>query len=421
MEGKRFIRTLKLTNFLSYGPNSPEIELGPLNVVIGPNASGKSNLIEAISLLKAAPVDLTAPVREGGGVSEWLWKGARQQSGAGIDATIFYPEGPVALRHRLQFNEVGQRFELEDEAIESEHPTSYRHPDPMIYYRYQRGHPVVNVRSLVDEESSSDPNRPPIVREGDEKQEWKRYRRDLKRETISPNLSILAQKKDAEIYPELTYLGDQYRQIRIYKEWNFGRNTAPRRPQQVDLPSDFLLEDASNIGLVLNDLLHRGVRPSMMEHLQKFYDDIDDITTKLQGGTVQIFVHEKGLKFAPIPGTRISDGMLRYLCLLAVLLHPEPPSLICIEEPELCLHPDVIPSVGELMVEAAQRTQLIVTTHSDALVSALSDVPEAVVVCDRDVEGTKLQRLDKDKLQSWLKDYSLGEVWRMGELGGNRW
>ena len=77
MDGKRLLLTLWLDNLLSYGPEGTAIELQPLNVLIGPNGSGKSNLIEAISLLKAAPTDIFAPIRAGGGMPEWVWKGVR--------------------------------------------------------------------------------------------------------------------------------------------------------------------------------------------------------------------------------------------------------------------------------------------------------------------------------------------------------
>ena len=133
-----------------------------------------------------------------------------------------------------------------------------------------------------------------------------------------------------------------------------------------------------------------------------------------------IFVHETGLN-QPVPATRLSDGTIRYLCLLAILCHPTPPPLICIEEPELGMHPDIIPTIAELLVDASQRTQLIVTTHSDILVSALSSIPEAVIVCDRDATGSQLQRLDAEQLQEWLEKFALGDLWRMGEIRGTRW
>ncbi|MEJ1932323.1 AAA family ATPase, partial [Nostoc sp. NIES-2111] len=138
------------------------------------------------------------------------------------------------------------------------------------------------------------------------------------------------------------------------------------------------------------------------------------------GGTVQIFIREEGLT-QPIPATRLSDGTLRYLFLIALLLDPTPPPLICLEEPEIGLHPDILPTIAEMLIEASQRTQLIVTTHSDALVSALSEYPESILVCERDEKGSHLRRLEPEKLKNWLENYTLGDLWRMGEIGGNRW
>ncbi len=181
-----------------------------------------------------------------------------------------------------------------------------------------------------------------------------------------------------------------------------------------------MLEDGSNLGLILNDLQNRReTKRALLEKLRVVYEGIEDVTTKVQGGTIQIFFHEEGLD-KPIPASRLSDGTLHYLCLLTILLHPDPPPLICIEEPEIGLHPDIIPKIAELLIDASRRTQLIVTTHSETLVSALSEVPEAVVVCERDDRGTQLRRLDPENLKEWLDRYRLGELWAMGEIGGNR-
>ena len=79
-------------------------------------------------------------------------------------------------------------------------------------------------------------------------------------------------EKGAEIYPEITWLGEQFAAMKIYREWSFDRNTPPRKPQQVDLPEDFLLEDASNLALVLNDILHRGLRKTIIDKLNLFYE-----------------------------------------------------------------------------------------------------------------------------------------------------
>lgn len=407
MQGKRLIKKLKLKNFLSYGNEDQEITLEPLNVLIGPNASGKSNLIEALRLLSSTPTDLAAAIRRGGGVREWLWKGGQPDPIAEIETIVYYSEGPISLRHRLCFTSVGQRFEIIDEAIENERPTRLGDNDVYFFYRYQSGHPVLNVRTTIEAQAGTDTGR---------------TQRSLRREDLSPEQSVISQRKDVDVYPEITYLGNQFGNIRLYTDWNLGRYTPPRMPQKTDDPQDFLLEDASNLGLVLNDLENRsGTRQLLIEKLRKFYDGFDATSTKVHSGTIQVFIQEKGLHHYSIPATRLSDGTLRYLCLLTILCHPTPPPLICIEEPELGLHPDILPTIAELLIEASQRTQLIVTTHSDILVSALTEIPEAILVCERDETGSHLRRLEPEPLKEWLEKYSLGELWRMGEIGGTRW
>jgi len=402
----RLLKSIRLRNFLSYGPNTPETELSSLNVIIGPNGSGKSNLIEAIDVLRSTPADVTRPIREGGGIEDWLWKGISSKVAptAEIDITVYYPEGVAPLRYRLAFTMVGQRFELADEAIERPYASPGEH-DVYFFYRYQSGRPVLNIRAKTEAQPAGDEDR---------------VRRSLRREDVVLDQSILSQRKDPDQYPEITYLGNQFAKAKLYREWNLGRNTEPRKPQKVDLPGDFLSESADNLALVLNDLESRSeTRLVINENLNKFYDSAEAVTSRLQGGTVQIFIHERGLK--EIPGTRLSDGTLRYLCLLAVLCHPSPPPLVCLEEPEIGLHPDILPTVAELLVDASNRTQLIITTHSDVLVSALSSHAESVLVCERDDEGTRLRHLDSTKLKEWLEKYPLGELWRMGEIGGTRW
>jgi len=408
MEGKRLIRTLHLQNLLSFGPESEEITLEPLNMLIGPNASGKSNLIESIAILRATPKDLTAPIREGGGMGEWLWKGGKTIPTAKVEATVEYPEGIMPLRYRLCMTLSGRRLEIVDEAVENERPSKSTEPDVYFFYRFQRGNPALNVRTAIGSQARAGTD------EG-------RTRCHLPREDLSPEQSVLSQRKDPEQFPEITYLGNQFANLRLYREWNLGRYTAPQMLQKADLPDDFLLEDASNLGLVLNDLQNRSAtRRVLLEKFRQCYEGVEDITIKVQGGTVQIFVHENGLN-QPIPATRLSDGTLRYLGLLTLLCHPTPPPLLCIEEPELGLHPDMLTTVAELLVQASQRTQLIVTTYSDALVSALTDTPESVVVFEHDETGTHLCRLEAARLKQWLEKYSLGELWRMGEIDGTRW
>ena len=124
MDGKRFITKLRLRNLLSFGPDAEEFKLEPLNVLIGPNASGKSNVIEAISLLQAAPDDIQEPIRRGGGVAEWLWKGGEEEPTAEISAVTVFQSGEtiigsrdLILDYKLAFTRVAQQFFIAEEVI----------------------------------------------------------------------------------------------------------------------------------------------------------------------------------------------------------------------------------------------------------------------------------------------------------------
>lgn len=398
MEGKRFIRTIRLQDILSYGPDAVELALEPLNVLIGPNASGKSNLINILSILKGAPRNLPDVIRRGGGTSEWLWKGRDRPTPASVEITVENPSGIMPLRYQVAFTETRSRFELWDEVLENERPQP-GYQQPFFYYRYERGNPVVNVSSL----------------DGGTTQRF------LQREEVHPEESILSQRRDPDSYPELTYFAKQVEHIGIYREWNLGPDNPFRLPQKADLPQDVLLENGANLGLVLNYLMTKPkVKSTLLERMRAFYPHVEDIVTSIVGRTVEVFFHESGLEH-PIPAARLSDGTLRYLCLLTVLCHPEPHLVTCIEEPELGLHPDIIPEVADLLIEASSRTQLIVTTHSDVLVDALTEVPESVVICEKQGAATRLRRLDRETLKPWLESYRLGELWSSGNIGGNRW
>ena len=348
-----FIERIKLKNLLSFGPDTEALELRPLNVLIGPNGSGKSNLIEAIGLLKATPRDLTIPIREGGGIRDWIWRGDPRASSAHIEVILDNPKKP--LRYSLGIAERGQLFELTEELLENKEAYSSEET-PFTYYELMGGSALLNYSG---ESYKSGETRHPLVLQ-----------------QINLQQSILAQRKDPNQYPELTWLGETFDRLRLYRESSFGRRTPPRQPQPADLPNDFLLEDGRNLGLVLNRLKREPkVKDRILETMGQLYEGVIDLDISIEGGTVQVFAQEGNIM---VPATRLSDGTLRFLCLLSILCHPNPPPLVCIEEPELGLHPDVLPALGDLLREASQRCQLIVTTHSDRLVDTLTDTPESV-------------------------------------------
>ena len=387
------IQRLRISGLLSFGPEGIDLGLEPLNVLIGPNGSGKSNLLDVISLIHAAPKDLAATILKGGGVHDWIWRGDAPTPSSRIEAIVRYPEGRQPLRYYLGIREHAHRLEVAAEQIENENKDEERLKKPYIYYENERGRAVLNHRDGT--------------------------RRMLRPETVDPEQSVLTQRKDEDAYPELFWLGRQFARMRLYRDWSFGRGADVRAPKKPDLPTDFLSEDASNLGLLLNRLKQeRRIKTKFLKALAALYDGVTDFDVVIEGGTVQVVIEEGDLT---VPANRLSDGTMRYLCLLAVLLHPDPPPLICIEEPELGLHPDLLPTVSDLLREASRRSQLVITTHSDLLVDCLTDQPESVVICEKHEGETQLRRLDGPRLAEWLKKYTLGPLWTRGKLGGNRW
>ncbi len=390
-----FLQSLRLKGLLSFPPDSEPVAFSALNVLIGPNGSGKSNLIEAVELLHATPTAFADAIRDGGGVQEWLWKGTDGNGKGAIEALVNARKPIPDLRYRLVFAPSSQRTEVLDEAIEEIEKRSPTERDVFFYYRFQRGRPILNLRDTSGGYT----------------------RRSLKREELVPDESVLSQRKGSDVYPEVTWLGQQFYRIQTFREWSFGRYAPLRQPQPADLPTDYLLPDSRNLGLILNELEHTDAASEVNSLLSRFLPRYQRFSTRIQGGTVQFYLHESGLK-SPVPATRLSDGTIRFMAMLALLLSPSPPPLLCMEEPELGLHPDAVSLLADLLVEASSRVQLIVTTHSDALVSALTEHADSVLVCEHR-GGTFLRRVESAKLRNWLNEYRLGELWIQGRLGGN--
>jgi predicted ATPase len=384
------LSSLTLRNLLSV--RDATLELRPLNVLIGPNVSGKSNLVEAIGLLQAAPVDLRQQIDRGGGIREWIWKG--EDSGAvspvaGLECGVQLPQFSESLVYKLRFTEEGQALKILEERLEQA-PRRGSARRPLVHLDRRPGQLSLG-------------------------------RTRLEAARILPVESMLARLKSPGDTTPVTSLGRELEGIRIYREFNTGPLAKTRTGVSTASRKDALAEDGSNLAVMLNEMEFNGAKERVTHYLSRLNEGFRDVLVRLEGGIARVYVREERLS-EPTPANRLSDGTLKFLCLLTVLLDPKPPSLICLEEPELGLHPEAVQVVAELLTEAAVRAQLIVTTHSESLVDALSSQPEVVVVCERDFDyGTRFRRLREKELDAWLERYSLGELWRKGEIGGNRW
>ena len=370
-------------NILSFGPDSPELVLEPLNVLIGPNGSGKSNLIHVLALLQAAATDLATAIEENGDATHWIWQHRTSSSPLATVHTTFSNGEAEHFRYELRFSE--------------------QHGRPFVFFETLRDTKELYLSRSTLAGGHSE------VRGVDGN--WVRVDQPADRSALS--------HIDPASCSEVRRAQKAFAALSIYRDWAIGRSAPARRPQKPNLGSAVLNDDAGNLGLVLNQLNQdHDAKTRLLDALRDLYDNITDFRVNIEHDSVKIVLREGDVE---IPAARLSDGTLRYLCLLAILCHPRPPPVVCLEEPELGLHPDILPGLADLLKDASTRCQLIVTTHSDVLIDRLSDTPESVVVCEKHDGKTQMRRLEAGPLKQWLERYTLGELWTKGELGGNRW
>ena len=412
-----FIESLHLKNILSF--KDAKLDLQPLNVLIGPNGSGKSNLIDVIGLLQAVPNDMAGFLRSNGPTGDWKWKGAPGESEGGIPemlAVIHDPKQPnTPLKYDLQMDASDDGLMVMHEDLTDLLPTH----DGLRRVYFSRN---------ADRSGLVSPTGGAHAEVTDENNKIR-----LNPEAISSSQSVFNAIRDPLSFSSLSTTALNLSSIKTYRNWYVGRDSPVRRPQRTDGDPNFLEEDFSNLALVVNDLLSRRLEPSLNDYLGRFYESYESLHPRIFGNTIELIVNEAGMS-SPLPASRLSDGTIRFIALLAILCHPDPPPLICIEEPEIAMHPDSLGLIAELLRKASERTQVIVTTHSPELVGLLPPEPEAefVVVCERDAkEGTRFHRPSYEELRDWqdgyqqtgkeLVLYGLSEMWMSGALGGVRW
>ena len=347
------IERLQVRGLLSFGPKGVDLELEPLNVLVGANASGKSNLIATLELLKATASDPGAYLDETGGHREWLWKGQTSHPGEpnwkpSISATVRLPDGNGTLQHGLS-------------AIAYNNGWSF--------------------------EAFTGP-------------------------------AHIAGARRCPNSDEQRRIHQQLADIRLYRNWTIGAGAPTRRGEDTGLAGDVLTEDADNLATVVAGFSDSR-REQLTEYLNRFDDRAIGISTPETDGKISLVVEER--EGGAMPASALSDGTLRYLSLFTILLDPNPPPLIAIEEPERGLHPDLMMEIAKLMWAASERTQLIVTTHSQVMVDEMTEHPSSVVAFDHYDGETHCRRVDPDIMSKWQDAHSLGDVWASGGIRGNRW
>ncbi|HEX3049493.1 MAG TPA: AAA family ATPase [Aggregatilineaceae bacterium] len=398
------INKITLRNYKSL--QNVEIALNPLNILIGRNGSGKSNLVNFFRLLcHASNEQLASEISRLGGFSEIRSRGSGEREGiewelelAGLDHVIQARQGdPVYYTGQLAAQ--GNSFTVKFEEIAQDPFPG--HSERYKYLSATNG----RVRILKS-------------RTGDETKDIDYVYKDQE--------LIVSQIRDPMSYPLL----DEIR--RLLKDWTifrgFGENALENiyKSQPVNALYPMRLDpEGENLISVLQDLDNEGrysqAYDSLNEILSIAFPDFEKLDIKpVAENRFELRWRSSDFPGKPaFPARSMSDGMLRFIGLATLLLLPDPPALIAIDEPEIGLHHSLIPLLGGLLKQASERTQVIVTTHSPLLLSSEDIELSDVVLVERAEGSTIIERADsRANLDRWLERYELGELWTMGKLGG---
>jgi predicted ATPase len=385
-ERRPTILRVTLANFLSF--RDSEIALGRLTVLVGPNGSGKTNLLKTFAFLgEVARIDLPAAVEQFGGVAALRWRAAR-------------PRDNIVIKL---------------DALLTEH-ASARAPDKYELQFKERGPFIQREESFAFKRVKGPGRRITLSGSGLTVGE-KGPRLQLSERTSGlATLRKLGKQYEAPQVERLASILENFRVVEI--DDRVARRPAARRK------GERLRADAANLANVLADLRERD--PETFAVLEQ------DVATVLPGFAglelrpiagaeegVEVRIRERGLP-GSTPLSAASFGTIRALALFALLHDPDPPALTCIEEIDHGLHPYALDRIVERLREASERTQILVATHSPALVNRLE--PEELRIFERDVEQgcTRIVARDPKELARAMKESELrlGELWFSGTLGG---
>lgn len=346
-----------------------KLTLTPINVVIGPNGAGKSNLIEVFSFLHA--------IREGH-LQDYVGK-----AGGAEKLLHFGSKVTGRIEIHLSFSEETNQYRLILE------PTAddglYRALENIYFWNKSRhGSPWVD--SLPSRNGGREAG------------------------ISNPNVKRVAD-----------WVRDRLGRWRLYHLHDTSFTSPMRKAARIH-DNQFLRPDGSNLPAFLYLLQEKY--PSHFRNICRtvhmtapFFEDFRLKPDPLNEEMIRLAWKHRGSD-QYFDASNLSDGTLRFIALTTLFLQPEAflPSVILVDEPELGLHPHAITLLASMVEDASSKAQVILSTQSSLLLDNFS--PEDVLVADRMEESTKFRRLESEKLESWLEEYSLGQLWEKNELGG---
>jgi predicted ATPase len=357
----------------------------PLMVLIGPNGVGKTSFLDAVSLMTAsARGKLNEYLSDFGGVARLLTRGQCETLSFHVDMEI---SESLQMAYTLELAVEGHGYGITRETL------------------LQRESGCAESVPLIDSAFNDI-----------------RYYESESRKLVQPNWKYTPLESSLCQVPKMFSRSEEARQTLDDTSRVSILDTGPRSP--VKLPQE--LRPASSPGLNGESLVSflYNLREREPDHFEKVTDALRAVFPNFKelafpsvaAGMLALTWRDSNFSM-PFYAHELSAGTLRFLWIISLLCMPILPTVTMIDEPDVSLHPDMLNILANCMREASRRTQLIIATHSDRLVHFLR--PEEIAVVDMDETGcASVTWADTMDLQKWLEDYSLDDVWHMGELRG---
>jgi predicted ATPase len=338
------------------------IPLGPLNVITGGNGSGKSSLYRALRLLADASRNgaVAALAREGG-LDSALWAGPdkleRREGLHSLHSAVRTGPG-LRLGFAGGSGDFGYAIDLGKPLPDA---TSKFNSDPDIKREVIWNGPVLRPSAVLADRNNG------IVRirgtDGDWTDEYYQIRLYD---------SMLSEFADPQRAPEVLTLRDQVRSWRFYDHVRTDSG-APARGSMVGTRTTVLGQDGADLAAALQTIREIGDTRALAAAVDLAFPGSRLSVSSDEAGRFDLWLSQPGLH-RPLGAAELSDGTLRYLLWVAVLLTPRPPQLLVLNEPETSLHPDLLAPLAQLIITAAARSQMIVVSHSGPLISTMREL-----------------------------------------------
>lgn len=386
------IRTLAISNYRSL--RQLLLPLGQLTLVTGANGSGKSSVYRALRLLaETAHGGVVRSLAREGGLPSVLWAGPER-----ISAAMRRGEHPVQGTGRnqpvnLRLGFAGESPQEFGYAIDVGLPVPARTlfgQDPEVKAEAVWSGPVLRPSTLLVRRRNA------LLETRNDQGRWQAVDR-----LVPAYASMLAEYVDPRGAPEMLDLREQIRGWRFYDHFRSDAE-APARWPQVGTRTPVLGHDGDDFAAAVQTIREVGDA----EALDSAVDDAfpgASLEVRVQDGSFEILMHQPGL-LRPLRAAELSDGTLRYLLWIAALLTPRPPPLLVLNEPESSLHPDLLPALGRLVLQAARHSQVVVVSHASRLISALEDAGDLdlrSLVLEKQLGETRVLNLAEDEIPPW--------------------